>query len=174
MFSKNHSCFRPWVLLRNSFKTLLTMMSRRRWSFLVIHIFMFFSGLEYSVVIPTLWEYLQHLGVAPDHTYWLGVCMSAMTVTDMLSSLLIGKLMDSRSYKIRGLVLLLNTCQIAGALMYLVSSSEYVVLVSRLVSGLGKSITIAFLTDICRSTTIEERTPVLLIFNIAFQIGWVV
>ena len=44
-------------------------------------------------------------------------------------------------------------------------------MISRLVSGLGKSITIVYLTDICRSTSIAERTPVLLVFNIAFQIG---
>ena len=30
---------------------------------------------------------------------------------------------------------------------------------------------VVFLTDVCRATTIEERTPVLLFFNLAQQLG---
>ena len=147
------------------------MFSKRQRSFLVIHAFMFLSGLEYAVIFPTLWEYLQSLGVAEDQTYWLGLCLASMTVTDMLSGLVIGRVMDRRSTRIRMLVMLLNTAQILGAGLYSLATSQYVVMVSRLVSGLGKSITIVYLTDICRSTSIAERTPVLLVFNIAFQIG---
>ena len=69
------------------------------------------------------------------------------------------------------LVMILNTAQILGAALYSLAVTHYVVMISRLVSGLGKSITIVYLTDICRSTSIAERTPVLLVFNIAFQIG---
>ena len=140
-------------------------------SYAVIHIFMFLSGVEYAVIFPSLWEYLQYLGVPPDQTYWFGLCLSSMTVTDMFTGLLVGRLMDIKQYKIKVLVMLLNTCQIAGASLYLVSSDQYLVMISRLVSGIGKSITIVFLTDICRSTQLTERTPILLLFNIAFQIG---
>ena len=148
------------------------MISRqRRQSYLVIHLFMFLSGVEYAVIFPTLWEYLQSLGVTPDQTYWLGICLSSMTVTDMMTGLVVGKLLDVGQYSIKKMVVFLNCSQIAGACLYLFSSSQYMILVSRLVSGLGKSITIAFLTDICRSTQLSERTPVLLVFNIAFQLG---
>ena len=36
---------------------------------------------------------------------------------------------------------------------------------------MGNGANIAFLTDVCRATTLEERTPVLLFFNIVQQIG---
>ena len=147
------------------------MITRKHLSYSVIHIFMFLSGVEYAVIFPTLWEYLQSLGVPPDQTWWLGVCLSSMTVTDMLMGLVVGRVMDIGQVKIKMIVLVLNCSQIAGASLYLVSWSQHLVMVSRLVSGLGKSITIVFLTDICRTTNITERTPVLLIFNIAFQIG---
>ena len=42
---------------------------------------------------------------------------------------------------------------------------------SRLIEGLGNAIGVVFLTDVCRATTIEERTPVLLFFNLAQQLG---
>ena len=144
---------------------------QRRLSYLVIHLFMFLSGVEYAVIFPTLWEYLISFGVLPTQTYWLGLCLSSMTVTDMVTGLVVGKVLDVGQYSIKRLVVLLNFSQIAGACLYLFSQSRYMILVSRLVSGLGKSITIAFLTDICRSTRLSERTPVLLIFNIAFQLG---
>ena len=38
---------------------------------------------------------------------------------------------------------------------------------SRLIEGLGNAMGVVFLTDVCRATTIEERTPVLLFFNLA-------
>ena len=144
---------------------------QRRLSYVIIHLFMFLSGVEYAVIFPTLWEYLISLGVLPTETYWLGLCLSSMTVTDMMNGLVVGKVLDLGQYSIKRLVVLLNFSQIAGACLYLFSQSQYMILVSRLVSGLGKSITIAFLTDICRSTKLSERTPVLLIFNIAFQLG---
>ena len=40
-----------------------------------------------------------------------------------------------------------------------------------MIEGLGNAIGVVFLTDVCRATTIEERTPVLLFFNLAQQLG---
>ena len=143
---------------------------RRRLSYLTIHLFMFLSGVEYAVIFPTIWEYLQSLGVSPDHTYWLGATLSAMTITDMISGLVIGRVLDLRCNP-RLMVLILNCSQVLGSCLYLTASSPVTLLISRLVSGLGKGITIVFLTEICRSTDLAERTPILLLFNIAFQVG---
>jgi predicted MFS family arabinose efflux permease len=132
---------------------------------------MFFSGVEYAVVFPTLWEYLQHLGVPVESTYWLGLTISAMTLTDMVAGLLVGHLLDTTLLRTKFLVLMLNLAQILGSALYLTSSLPIMLVVSRLISGCGKSITIVFLADICRSTDCSERTPILLLFNIAFQVG---
>eukprot|EP00092_Neocalanus_flemingeri_P003893 GFUD01004190.1.p1 GENE.GFUD01004190.1~~GFUD01004190.1.p1 ORF type:complete len:678 (-),score=158.14 GFUD01004190.1:36-1901(-) len=148
----------------------MDLMLRKRLSYLTIHFFMFLSGVEYAVIFPTIWEYLQSLGVSPDQTYWLGATLSAMTVTDMVSGLVIGRMLDLKCNP-RLLVLILNCAQVLGSCLYLTASSPVILLVSRLVSGLGKGITIVFLTDICRSTEQAERTPILLLFNIAFQVG---
>jgi hypothetical protein len=47
-----------------------TMFSKRQRSFLVIYAFMFLLCLEYAFIFPTMWEYLQSLGVQEDQTYW--------------------------------------------------------------------------------------------------------
>ena len=148
----------------------LSLSQKRSFSYLTIHIFMFFSGVEYALIFPSLWEYLQSLGAPEDNPLWLGATLSAITVTDILSGLVIGTVLDS-SHNNRHLVLLLNCPQILGSFLYLCSVSPFMLLTSRLVSGLGKGITIVFLSDICRSTDIEERTPVLLLFDVYFQSG---
>jgi len=148
----------------------MDLLLRKRVSYLTFHLFMFLSGVEYAVIFPTIWEYLQFLGVSQDQTYWLGMTVSAMTITDMLSGLVIGRIMDLKC-RPKVLVLILNCFQILGSSLYLTASSPIWLIASRLVSGLGKGITIVFLTDICRSTEVAERTPILLLFNIAFQVG---
>ena len=70
-----------------------------------------------------MWEYLQSLGVQEDQTYWLGLCLAAMTVTDMLSGLVICRVMDQR-------IRIFNTD------LYSLAINQHVVMVSRLVSGL--------------------------------------
>jgi len=131
---------------------------------------MFTSGLEYAIIFPTIWEYLQHLGAHKEQTYWLGLVISAMTLSDMASGLIIGRVVDIY-YNIRLLVLVLNVFQVGGGIMYCLASSPALLFVARLISGCGKSISVAFLADICRSTSKSERTPVLLLLNISYQIG---
>lgn len=131
---------------------------------------MFISGVEYAVVFPSLWEYLQSLGVPSSSSQWLGITLSAMTFTDIFSSLVVGRILDTRP-KIKLMVAALNLPQIVGACLYLFANSPLLLLASRLVSGLGKAISIVFLTDVCRSTEKNDRTSVLLLFNIAFQVG---
>ena len=148
----------------------LSLKQKRRLSYLVIHIFMFFSGVEYALIFPSLWEYLQSLGVPQDNPVWLGATLSAITFTDILSGFAVGAVLDS-SHNNQRLVLLLNCPQILGSILYLCSISPLMLLISRLVSGIGKGITIVFLSDICRSTDSTERTPVLLLFDVYFQAG---
>ena len=63
--------------------TNLSLNQKRRFSYLTIHIFMFFSGVEYALIFPSLWEFLQSLGVPEDNPLWLGTTLSAITFTDI-------------------------------------------------------------------------------------------
>ena len=118
---------------------------------------MFLLGLGYAFILPTVWEYLQSLGVQEDQTYWLRLCLAvaAMTVTEMLLGLVISRVME-------------QSIGIFNTGLYSLAITQHVVMVSRPLSGLEKSITIVYLTDTCRSTYNAERTPVHLVFNIPF------
>ena len=76
----------------------------------------------------------------------------------MLSGLVNSRVMEKR-------------IQIFNTGLYSLAITQHVVIVSRLVSGLEKSITIVYLNDTCRSTSIAERTPVHLVFNIPFKVN---
>ena len=124
----------------------------------MIHAFMFLFGLEYAFIFPTVWEYLQSLGVQEDQTYWLRLCLAAVTVTCCQAGLVSSRVMEQR-------------IQIFNTGLYSLAISQHVIMVSRIVSGLEKSIIIVYLTDTCRSTSIAERTPVHLVFNIPRQVN---
>eukprot|EP00088_Acartia_fossae_P027034 TRINITY_DN2781_c0_g1_i8.p1 TRINITY_DN2781_c0_g1~~TRINITY_DN2781_c0_g1_i8.p1 ORF type:complete len:640 (-),score=65.92 TRINITY_DN2781_c0_g1_i8:188-1945(-) len=91
-------------------------------------------------------------------------------MTDMISGLIIGRIVDLYS-NTRLLVLGLNIFQVGGGLLYCFSNSPPLLVLARLLSGCGKSISVAFLADLCKSTSKSKRTPVLLILNISYQIG---
>ena len=61
--------------------------------------------------------------------------------------------------------------QIVSSCLYVLAKSPSWIIASRLVGGIGNVIAVALLTDVCRATTKEERTPILVGFNIAQQIG---
>ncbi len=143
---------------------------KRRRSFCVIFLFTFLGGVEYAVIFPTLWEYLLTLGVPPSRVYYLGLCISALTMTDMAASLVVGRILD-RTNKVAPFFLLLNVFQVLSCGIYLLARSPGWVLVSRLVGGLGNVIGVALMTDVCRATSKEERTPILVGFSISQQVG---
>lgn len=123
-----------------------------------------------AVIFPTLWEYLISLGVAESDVYYLGLCIAAVTLTDMFMGLIIGRLLDKFT-RVLPFILILNLFQIIGSCVYFLGISPGFILLSRLIEGLGNASFIVFTTDVCRATNPDERTPVLLLFNVAQQLG---
>ncbi len=70
-----------------------------------------------AVVFPTLWEYLLRLGVPESDVYYLGASIASLTVTDMVASLFVGRLLD-RFSRVSLFFLLLNLCQVRTHLFF--------------------------------------------------------
>ena len=87
-----------------------------------------------AVIFPTLWEYLRSLGIAESNVYFLGLCISAVTVTDMFIGLFIGRLLD-KSSRVLPVILVLNLFQIIGSFLYFIANSPTVLLISRFIEG---------------------------------------
>ena len=101
-----------------------------------------------AIVFPTLWEYLQSLGVSASQTYYLGLCVagksfelcryqwgfekgikcifiSALSFTDIVASLLAGRWADKFS-RVSYLLLSLTLTEVIASVLYLVAREEWI------------------------------------------------
>uniref|UniRef100_K1P5J4 Major facilitator superfamily (MFS) profile domain-containing protein n=1 Tax=Magallana gigas TaxID=29159 RepID=K1P5J4_MAGGI len=92
------------------------------------------GGIEYAVILPTLWLYMKNDFSA--RPYFLGFVLSAFSFSALLFSPVIGRCADVfRRPKL--LLILCTLWEIAGNAMYFMGISKWFLLGSRLVSGLG-------------------------------------
>lgn len=68
------------------------------------------GGIEYAVILPTIWAYLQILDAEP---YFLGLAISAFSFAGLLTGPLFGYWSD-RTRQTKSIILFANTFQIAA------------------------------------------------------------
>ncbi|KAL1440715.1 hypothetical protein MTO96_009263 [Rhipicephalus appendiculatus] len=93
--------------------------------------FFVISGIEHAVILPSLWMYLKGRFQSPD--YAIAVVISACCVTALFG-------------------------QFVGSLLYFAGISHWLLLVARLLSGLGTGTAAVILADAARSTAEKDRT----------------
>ncbi|KAG8444958.1 hypothetical protein GDO86_009929 [Hymenochirus boettgeri] len=76
----------------------------------VIGFIFLLSGIEYAVILPTIWMYLQSLDAEP---FYLGLVLSAFSFTELLVGPLFGYWSD-RTGKTKSVIILSNCFEIAG------------------------------------------------------------
>ncbi|XP_016520856.1 major facilitator superfamily domain-containing protein 8 [Poecilia formosa] len=129
---------------------------KKKLTFSTIGLIFLFSGVEYAVILPTIWRYLQTLEAAP---YFLGLAMSAFSLSGLLSGPLFGYWSD-RTRTTKKIILLCNLFEIIGNFMYFMGYSKWLLLSSRLLAGIGTGAGSSIFGFLTRSTTSEDRTTV--------------
>uniref|UniRef100_A0A3P8ZM86 Major facilitator superfamily (MFS) profile domain-containing protein n=1 Tax=Esox lucius TaxID=8010 RepID=A0A3P8ZM86_ESOLU len=115
------------------------------------------KGLSYyAVILPTIWRYLQTLGAAP---YFLGLGLSAFSLTGLLSGPLFGHWSD-KTRTTKKIILFANLFEIVGNFMYFMGYSKWLLLSSRLVAGIGTGAGSSIFGFLTRSTAPEDRSTV--------------
>ncbi|KAJ7324716.1 hypothetical protein JRQ81_017736 [Phrynocephalus forsythii] len=114
------------------------------------------GGIEYAVILPTIWAYLQTLDAEP---YFLGLAISAFSFAGLLTGPLFGYWSD-RTCQTKAIILFANMFQIAGNFMYFVGGSKWMLLSSRLVAGVGTGAGASIFGYLTRTTASEERATV--------------
>ena len=74
----------------------------------VLAVFFLLSGIEYGVIIPTLWPYLEELGAC--HSFY-GLTFSAYCMSGLVMAMLFGAISD-KVRKTKPLVTLAILCQV--------------------------------------------------------------
>ncbi|XP_069112864.1 major facilitator superfamily domain-containing protein 8-like [Argopecten irradians] len=137
---------------------MVTLKTRKRISYVTLGFFFLMGGIEYAVVLPTLWLYIQQRFDSPE--YMLGILLSAYSLAAMVSSPLLGRWAD-RSRKPKVIIILCAVVQVGGNFMYLMGVSQWFLLASRLVVGFGGGGESVILGEIARVTTEQERTGII-------------
>ncbi|XP_069829555.1 major facilitator superfamily domain-containing protein 8-like [Dendropsophus ebraccatus] len=114
------------------------------------------SGIEYAVILPTVWLYLQSLNAQP---FFLGLVLSAFSLTELLSGPVFGYWSDSTG-RTKHVILLSNCFEIAGNFMYFVGMSKWFLLGSRLVAGVGAGAGASIFGYLTRCSSSKDRIPV--------------
>ncbi|XP_054889352.1 major facilitator superfamily domain-containing protein 8 [Poeciliopsis prolifica] len=129
---------------------------KRTLTFLTIGLIFMLSGIEYAVILPTIWRYLQILEAPP---YFLGLGLSAFSLSALITGPLFGVWSD-RSKTTKSIILFSNLFEIAGNFMYFIGYSKWLLLCSRLVAGVGAGAGSSIFGFLTRSTLPEERAGI--------------
>ncbi|KAM4727637.1 major facilitator superfamily domain-containing protein 8 isoform 1-T1 [Anableps anableps] len=143
---------------------------RRTLTFLTIGLIFMLSGIEYAVILPTIWRYLQILEAPP---YFLGLGLSAFSLSALLTGPLFGVWSD-RSQTTKSIILFSNLFEIAGNFMYFIGYSKWLLLCSRLVAGVGAGAGSSIFGFLTRNTLPEERAGIFAAIMACRQAGLLV
>uniref|UniRef100_A0A087XHM6 Major facilitator superfamily domain containing 8-like 2 n=1 Tax=Poecilia formosa TaxID=48698 RepID=A0A087XHM6_POEFO len=143
---------------------------KRTVTFLTIGLIFMLSGIEYAVILPTIWRYLQILEAPP---YFLGLGLSAFSLSALLTGPLFGVWSD-RSKATKSIILFSNLFEIAGNFMYFIGYSKWLLLCSRLVAGVGAGAGSSIFGFLTRSTLPEERAGIFAAIMACRQAGLLV
>eukprot|EP00050_Salpingoeca_kvevrii_P007274 m.295007 g.295007 ORF g.295007 m.295007 type:complete len:464 (+) comp13100_c0_seq1:141-1532(+) len=142
----------------------------KRASFAAIWLQGFVCGIEYAVVLPSVWEYLQ--GFGENRRWYLAVVLAAFSLASFTTAPAYGYLGDRWSMK--RILILSNTLEVAGNILYATADSAAAVLEARLISGLGAGSGAIWLSYVARTTTTRDRTVVMALIMTARQFGLLV
>ena len=94
---------------------------------------MFFCGVEYSVILPSVIPYMKSLHAS---NLQIGIAVAFYPFASMLALPVFGFIYD-KTKRLKEIMLFLNFLQIAGNLIYTLHYSEYFPIAGRFVAGLG-------------------------------------
>uniref|UniRef100_A0A8C1TBZ4 Si:ch211-38m6.6 n=1 Tax=Cyprinus carpio TaxID=7962 RepID=A0A8C1TBZ4_CYPCA len=129
---------------------------KRKLSFLTIGLIFLLSGVEYAVILPTIWRYLQLLEAPP---YFLGLGLSAFSFSGLVFGPVFGHWSD-KTRATKTIILFSNVFEIVGNFMYFMGYSKWLLLSSRLVAGIGAGAGSSIFGFLTRTTLPDERAGV--------------
>jgi len=131
---------------------------------------MFLIGVEYSIIVPSVWLYLDMF--KSHSTVLAGAIIGMYPLSAMFTLLIAGRLYD-KTKKVRQIILVLNLFQIAGSIMYAVPSSIYMLLLSRFLSGIGDGFFSCSCGEISSVYKARNRTGMLALMELGRIIGMI-
>ena len=102
-------------------------------TFGTICLFAFMTGVEYAVILPTAFDYVQTM---TSTNIYVGLILSSYSISGSIAGVIMGKISDVTG-KVKILILLSNIFEIGGNILYFVTNNIHIVLLGRLIAGVG-------------------------------------
>lgn len=133
----------------------------------LVYFLFFFIGVEYVLVLPSLNGYLESLQIGSN---FVGICIAAVNFAALITATPLGRLSDHLgSARIVGSAAACFCC--VGNVMYLMIPSIYVIVLSRVFSGVGSALEPILFGLLGRSYSAEERSAVFSRHMLAREMG---
>ncbi|GAB6019307.1 hypothetical protein CHUAL_000903 [Chamberlinius hualienensis] len=144
------------------------MVIKKRLTYATIAFYFLCDGIEYAIIFPTIWEYLQKLGARKETL--LGLSVAAYSFSSLIIGPVIGRLYD-KTKNAKLILIFMNLFETLGSLMYFAAVSPWFVVLSRFICGVGNSGGAAMIADVTCSAEVESRTAIISNLQACRQFG---
>ncbi|KAL4220986.1 hypothetical protein ACF0H5_019251 [Mactra antiquata] len=144
---------------------------KKRRSYGVLGLCYFIGGVEYAVILPTLWLYIKTDFEAKE--YMLGMLLSGYSFAAIISGPLWGRWAD-KSRKPKLIISLGVLFQVIGNIMYFMGISVWFLLGSRLVAGIGGGAEAVIMAEVTRTSEEKSRTGIISTLVAVRQLGLII
>lgn len=136
-------------------------------TFIVFCSYNFLCGVEYAVVIPTLWGYVSRYGASEA---FYGLSLSIFSVSRLLFGPLFGYWYD-KTHRLKLIFCFAILFEIAGNVLYFMGFSKFSILAARFINGLGASAGGILVSELAWTVPKEKQTRMFSLFFACFQLG---
>ena len=102
-------------------------------TFGTICLFAFMTGVEYAVILPTAFDYVQTMTSA---NIYVGLILSSYSISGSITGVIMGKISDITG-KVKILIIVSNIFEIGGNILYFATDNIHIVLLGRFIAGVG-------------------------------------
>ncbi|CAF0940031.1 unnamed protein product [Rotaria sp. Silwood1] len=136
-------------------------------TFCTICLFAFMTGVEYAVILPTVYDYVRKMTNA---NIYVGLILSSYSISGSFTGIIMGKISDITG-KVKFLIMISAIFEIGGNILYFVANNIHIVLLGRLIAGVGMGAVPPILADVAHRTIERERTKAISIILGCRQLG---
>ncbi len=101
----------------------------------------FLVGIDYAIILPTAWGYINTFMQFHYGGFVMGILLSVFALSGAISGIILGYLNDT-GVSLKRLVLFGIMFKIIGNILYFIGINIYVVVISRLIAGIGMGLVV--------------------------------
>ncbi len=103
----------------------------------------FFLGIDYAIIIPTAWGYINTFVSKQYAGLCVGLLLSVFALSGAICGVILGYLNDI-GFSVKKLILFGCIFEIIGNTIYFIGINIYIVIISRLIAGVGMGLVVRY------------------------------